>query len=57
MLEAQLIRDGKRICLDCRQKVREDSTDCKNPSHFDFKQILDLRIKIGLEDLKKRGYD
>ena len=62
MLESQLIHDGQEICSICGKKVssvldKENPNPCKAEVHADFKRLFDVRIKIGLHDLKTRGYD
>ena len=62
MLEAQLIRDGSVICEACGKPIRsvldtENPNTCPALVHQQFKMLFDTRIKIGLHDLKTRGYD
>ena len=61
MLEAQLVRDGKELCEKCGKAVNTvlaaPPNSCDAECHQDFKRLFDVRIKIGLHDLKTRGYD
>ena len=62
MLEHQLIRDGKQICEKCKRRISsvldmKNTNDCQEEQHKNFKQMFEVRLKIGLHDLKTRGYD
>lgn len=62
MLEAHLIRDGSVICEVCGKPVRsvldkDNPNTCMAKAHEEYKRLFDVRIKIGLQDLKTRGYD
>lgn len=62
MLEAQLVRDGQVICKECDRKIssildKENPNPCKAKEHEDFKRLFEVRVKIGLHDLKTRGFD
>jgi hypothetical protein len=62
MLEAQLVRDGNELCKVCGKPIRsilnaENPNLCEEKEHKDFKRLFEVRCKIGLHDLKTRGYD
>ena len=62
MLEAQLIRDGQKICPICGMKIssvldEKNPNPCKEEVHASFKRLFEVRCQIGLHDLRTRGYD
>ena len=62
MMEAQLVRDGQQVCEECGKKIssvldKDNPNPCKNDKHQSFKRLFDVRVEVGLNDLKVRGYD
>jgi hypothetical protein len=62
LLEHQVCEDGNKICEKCQRPVRsildtQKPNTCTEQIHKDWKNLLELRIKIGERDLRIRGYD